>query len=64
MNMEVVLLFVNAMLVSVVALVVVIVILRRNYLPVIRELEKEKNNANLEENNEISSWDKDREESR
>ncbi|SDZ78692.1 hypothetical protein SAMN05421743_101198 [Thalassobacillus cyri] len=40
MNIEVLILFLNATLVTVVSTIVVIAILRKQYLPVIRELEK------------------------
>lgn len=40
MNMHVVLLFSNAIIVSVVAAIVVLFILRKEYLPIIKELEK------------------------
>ncbi len=40
MNVEVLILFLNATLVTVVSSIVVIAILRKQYLPVIRELEK------------------------
>lgn len=41
MNLSIVLLFGNAMLVSIFALIAVLVILRKEYLPAIKELEKE-----------------------
>lgn len=40
MNLSIVFLFVNAMLVSIFALIAVVVILRKEYLPAIKELEK------------------------
>ncbi len=42
MNVEVLLLFVNATLSMVLAAVIIVVILRREYLPVIRSLEAER----------------------
>ncbi|MBY7144425.1 hypothetical protein KFZ56_15485 [Virgibacillus sp. NKC19-3] len=41
MNVEVLILFINATLVTVISSIVVIVILRKQYLPVIRKAEQE-----------------------
>ncbi len=40
MNVEVLILFINATLVTVISSIVVIVILKKQYLPVIKEMEK------------------------
>ena len=49
MNVEILILFINATLVTVISSIVVIAILRKQYLPVIKEMEKKENQ---EENTE------------
>lgn len=53
MNMHVVLLFSNAIIVSIIAAIVVLVILRKEYLPVIKELEKKQLEIELTSNDEM-----------
>ncbi|SFF72693.1 hypothetical protein SAMN05216353_10719 [Halobacillus alkaliphilus] len=49
MNVEILILFINATLVTVISSIVVIAILRKQYLPVIKEMEKkEKQEENTE----------------
>jgi len=55
MNMHVVLLFSNAIIVSVIAAIIVLVILRKEYLPVIKELEKKQLEIELTSNEEMKN---------
>ncbi|WP_028782202.1 hypothetical protein [Thalassobacillus devorans] len=57
MNVEVLILFLNATLVTAVSAIVVIAILRKQYLPVIRELEKKEDKEEnvKDENKHIKS---------
>lgn len=50
MNMHVALLFINAILVTILAAVVVFIILRKEYLPVIKKLEKAEEKSHLNKN--------------
>ena len=49
MNLEILLLFLNAFLSMLLGAVIVLYILRREYLPVIRRLEKEQDDAGTED---------------
>ena len=49
MNLEVLLLFLNAFLSMLLGAVIVLYILRREYLPVIRRLEEEQDDAGTED---------------
>ncbi|MYL37351.1 hypothetical protein [Halobacillus litoralis] len=52
MNVEILILFINATLVTVISSVVVIAILRKQYLPIIKEMEKEENQEEYTESEE------------
>ncbi|MYL19953.1 hypothetical protein GLW04_08650 [Halobacillus litoralis] len=52
MNVEILILFINATLVTVISSVVVIAILRKQYLPGIKEMEKEENQEEYTESKE------------
>ncbi|ASF38871.1 hypothetical protein CEH05_06985 [Halobacillus halophilus] len=52
MNVEILILFINATLVTVVSSIVVIAILRKQYLPVIKEMEKKENQEESTESEE------------
>ena len=58
MNMHVVLLFANAIIATVLAAIVVLVILRKEYLPVIQELEKKQLETESQSSN--SEYNEDR----
>ena len=58
MNMHVVLLFANAIIATVLAAIIVLIILRKEYLPVIKELER-KQSEGYSSNSEFNKdhWD-------
>lgn len=60
MNIEVLILFINATLVTVVSSIVVIAILRKQYLPVIKEMEEKEKGQEQKINSENKETNKDR----